>query len=175
MHDWQSYAAKHGIALQDTGPCPFCGAPVPGGVAECHQNVHHIAALLDYNDPANYVTRFFSVDALALQHYELHGPWNNYIHFARLVLIFEKNVQWDYTLTPLLSNVVNDYKRNRERCLSPPPTGQRGKLTTVGILAATTPEEWREIVKNWAHSVYEAFYNYREEVEPIVSQFLAKR
>lgn len=80
MHDWQSYAAKHGIALQETGPCQFCGAPVSDGVAECHQNVHHIAELLDYNDPATYMTRFYAVDAIALQHYELHGPWNNYIH-----------------------------------------------------------------------------------------------
>jgi hypothetical protein len=175
MHDWQSYAAKHGISLQDTGPCQFCGAPVSGGVAECHQNVHHIAGLLDYIDPVNYITRFFSVDALALQHCELHGPWNNYIHFARLVLIFENNVQWNYTLTPLLSNVVNDYKRNRNPLLTFPFAGQRGKITSVDLLAAKTPEECRYIAKNWAHSVYEAFYGYRREVEPIVSQFLAKR
>jgi hypothetical protein len=175
MHDWQSYAAKHGIALQDTGPCQFCGARVSGGVAECHQNAHHITDLLDYNDPTNYLTRFLSVDALALQHYELHGSWNNYIHFARLVLLFEKNFEWNYTLTPLLSNVVNDYKRNREQFLSPPPAGQRGKLTTVDILATKAPEECKAIVKAWAHGVYKAFYSYREEVEPIVSQFLAKR
>nr|WP_294796500.1 DUF5946 family protein [uncultured Mucilaginibacter sp.] len=175
MHDWQSYAAKQGIALQNTAPCQFCGAPVNGGVAECHHNVHHIAELLDYNDPANYVTRFYAVDALALQHYELHGPWNNYIHFARLVLLFEKNVEWNYTLTPLLSNVVNDYKRNREPFPSPPPAGQRGTITTVDILSAKTPEECKSVVKNWAYSVYEGFYAYREEAEPIVSQFLAKR
>jgi len=41
MHDWQSYAAKHGIALQDTGSCQFCRAPVSGGVAECHQNASY--------------------------------------------------------------------------------------------------------------------------------------
>ena len=175
MHDWQSYAAKHGIVLRDTGPCQFCGAPGSNGVAECHQNVHHIAELLDYNDPANYMTRFYAVDAIALQHFELHGPWNNYIHFARLALIFEKNVEWNYTLTPLLSNVVNDYKRNREQSLSPPLAGLRGKLTSVDILAAKTPDQCKVIVKNWGRSVYEAFYSYREEVEPIVSKFLAQR
>jgi len=175
MNDWQSYAAKHGIALQSTGPCQFCGSSVWGGVAECHQNVHHIAELLDYNDPANYLTRFFSVDALALQHCELHGPWNNYIHFARLVLIFEKKTQWNYTLTPLLSNVVNDYKRNLSQLLAPPPAGKRSKLTTLDILAAKTPEDCREIVKSWAYSVYQAFYSYREDVEFIVTQFMAMR
>jgi hypothetical protein len=175
MQDWLSYAEKHEIALQDIGPCQFCGAPVLRGVKECHHNISHIAEMLDYNDPANYVTRFLSVDAMALQHYELHGPWNNYIHFARLVLIFEKNVQWNYTLTPLLSNVVNDYKRDKSTHPSPPIKGQRGTITTVDLLAAKTPEQCREIVRNWGHNVYEAFYSYREEVEIIVSRFISKR
>ncbi len=175
MQNWQTYAEKHGIELLENGPCQFCSALVSKGVAECHKNVHHIAELLDYNDPANYTTRFLSVDALALQHCEVHGPWNNYIHFARLVLIFEKNIAWNYQLTPILSNVVNDYKRNRAAARTPPPTGERGKITTVDLLVAKTPEACREIVKEWAHSVYQAFYGYREEVEPIVTNFLLKR
>ena len=93
----------------------------------------------------------------------------------RLVLLFEKNVEWNYKLTPLLSNVVNDYKRNRAQFLSPPAAGQRGKLTSRDVLAAKTPQDCQAIVKAWAHSVYEAFYSYREEVEPIISQFLTKR
>lgn len=175
MNDWQSYAAKHGIILQESGPCQLCGAPVSGGVAECHRNTNHIAELLDYNDPANYMTRFYAVDSIALQHYEVHGPWNNYIHFARLVLLFEKNVKWDYTLTPLLSKVVNDYKRDRDQFDTPPGIGQRGELTSLHILAAKTPGECKIVVKDWAHSVYKAFYIYRDEVEVIVSQFLSKR
>ncbi|MFD0749822.1 DUF5946 family protein [Mucilaginibacter calamicampi] len=175
MQDWLSYAEKHGIKLLDNGPCQFCGAPVLNGVAECHQNVNHIAELLDYSDPANYTTRFLSVDALALQHCEVHGPWNNYIHFARLVLIFEKSVEWNYSLTPILSNAVNDYKRNRSAVRTPPPKGERGEITTADILTASSPEECRTTVKEWAYSVYEAFYGYREDIEPIVANFLLKR
>jgi len=174
MRDWFAYAIKNGIELQDSGACQFCGAPVNGGVLECHSNTNYIAALLDYNDPLNYTTRFLGVDAMALQHYELHGPWNNYIHFARLVLIFEKAVDWNYKLTPLLSTVVNDYKRHHNTILAP-PKGQRGKLTTVDFMAAQSTEECRVLVKKWAYSVYEAFHRYRSEVEGIVSHFLEKR
>jgi hypothetical protein len=175
MQDWLSYAAKNGIELRDTGPCQFCGAPVSGGVVECHHNTSHLSAMLDYNDPANYRTRFLSVDAMALQHYELHGPWNNYIHFTSLVLIFEKKVQWNYRLTPLLSSVVNEYKRNQNELISPPLTGQRGKMTTVDLLRARTVEEYRDIVSDWAYNVYEAFNSYRLDVEVIISRFIAKK
>ncbi|MFT3747178.1 MAG: DUF5946 family protein [Agriterribacter sp.] len=175
MQNWQSYATKNGVELKDIGPCQFCGAPVSGGVFECYNNTNHIAEILDYNNTSNYTTRFLSVDAMALQHYELHGPWNNYIHFSRLVLIFEKEVQWNYMLTPLLSNAVNKYKRDRRTCLSPPCRSERGKITTADLLEVTTEEECREIVRKWAYSVYEAFYSYRLEVDAIVSGFLTKR
>ncbi|PJJ79726.1 DUF5946 family protein [Mucilaginibacter auburnensis] len=175
MQNWQTYAEKHGIKLLDKGPCQFCGAPVLNGVAECHQNVHHIAEILDYNDPANYITRFLSVDAMALHHYEVHGPWNNYIHFARLVLIFENKVDWNYSLTPVLSDVVNDFKRTHKPITTPPTVGQRGSITTVDLLTANTPNPCQQIVKDWAYSVYKAFYNYKPAVEPIVAAFMLNR
>lgn len=174
MQDWLSYAIKNGIELQDSGACKFCGAAVTGGVVECHNNTNYIAALLNYNDPANYTTRFLSVDAMALQHYELQGPWNNYIHLARLALIFENKIDWNYKLTPILSIAVNDFKRYHISAITP-LEGQRGKMTAVDLLSAQSNEECRELVKKWAFSVYEAFYGYHSEVENIVSRFLQKR
>lgn len=174
MRDWLAYAKKTGIELQDRGPCQFCGAPVQGGVMECHDNTSTIAGWLDYNEPANYKTRFLSVDAMALQHYELHGPWNNYIHFARLVLIFEMEVDWNYKLTPLLSDVVNDFKRQQKPLLTL-PQGQRGTLTTADCRVAQSAESCRQLVRKWARSVYEAFKIYRSEVDLIVSRFIEKR
>lgn len=173
MRDWFAYALKNGIELRNSGFCQFCAAPVTGGVLECHDNTNYIAGLLDYNDPANYITRFLSVDAMALQHYELHGQWNNYIHYARLVLIFEKKVDWNYQLTPVLSNVVNDFKRHHKPILAP-PQGQRGKMTTVDCMSAQSIDQCRELVEKWAYSVYTAFHSYRSEVEVIVSRFIAK-
>ncbi len=79
---------------------------------ECHNNTNRISEILDFNDPENYAARFLSVDAMALQHCELHGPWNNHIHIALLLLVFEKGIRWHYDLTPLLSNIVNEYEKS---------------------------------------------------------------
>ncbi|KAA5538674.1 DUF5946 family protein [Adhaeribacter rhizoryzae] len=121
MQDLLDYAKKNGITLQHEGNCQFCGAKVSQGVWECLSNINHIAELLDFNNPIYYVTRFLSVDAMALQHCEIHGPWNNHIHLTRLFLIFEKNVAWDYSKTPQLSNIINHYKKNKSEFLTPPP------------------------------------------------------
>src|SRR5687767_12152545 len=109
MQDFINYAKKHGIELFNEGPCQFCGSDVGSGVFECYGNAHRLSEVLDFNNPGHYGTRFLSVDAMALQHCELHGPWNNHIHLTRLFLIFENNVTWDYSKTPQLSNIINQY------------------------------------------------------------------
>lgn len=174
MQNWLSYAEKNGIPLQQEGACQFCGAPVTGGVMECHSNTNHIAALLDFNDAANYTTRFLSVDAMALQHCELHGPWNNHIHLTRLFLIFEKKIKWQYALTPLLSNIINEYKRDRKETLAAPPPKQRGAITTAGLLQAQTAEQCRQIVHDWAYSVYTAFDMHHTVAGNIASKFMER-
>src|SRR4028119_899021 len=113
MQDFVTYARKHGIEIFSGGPCQFCGADVKGGVSECHGNAHRLSELLNFNSPEHYETRFLSVDAMALQHCELHGPWNNHIHLTRLFLIFQNNVSWNYSRTPQLSNIINGYKKHK--------------------------------------------------------------
>ena len=174
MQDLADYARKNGIILKNDGRCQFCGSNVSRGVFECLDNVHHITEVLDFNNPIYYVSRFLSVDAMALQHCEIHGPWNNHIHLTRLFLIFEKNVEWDYSKTPQLSNIVNHYKKNKTEFLTPPPLMQRGKLTTSDLLTATTPEECMDIVKKWAIDVYDSFNNHHALVSSIANIFIEK-
>jgi hypothetical protein len=174
MQDFASYAAKHGIELSGQGWCQFCGARVTGGVFECHQNAHHLSQVLDFNDPAHYQTRFLSVDALALQHCELHGPWNNHIHLTRLFLIFENGVAWDYSKTTQLSNVINNYKRNRSESLVPPPCGQRGKTTTSDLLVALSAEQAVAKVREWASDVFHAFQDHHLLVSSIARMYRDK-
>ncbi|WP_152267954.1 DUF5946 family protein [Agriterribacter humi] len=174
MQNLEDYAKKNGIVLQGEGPCQFCGAPVARGVFECHSNLHHIAAILDFNDPSCYLTRFLSVDAMALQHCELHGPWNNHIHLARLFLIFEKNIAWDYAKTPLLSNIINQYKKNKTAFLMPPPLQQRGRITTSDLLNAYNSEDCKEIVKQWAKEVYDSFGMHHSLISSIAGVFIRK-
>ena len=114
MQDLFDYAKKSGITLQIDGCCQFCGSSVSGGVFECHANCYHIAEILDFNNPLYYKTRFLSVDAMALQHCEIHGPWNNHIHLTRLFLIFEMGIDWNYSKTPLLSAIINQYKKYKK-------------------------------------------------------------
>lgn len=174
MQDPLDYARKNGIQLEDKGPCQFCGSMVSEGVFECLDNVHHIVKVVDFNNPIFHATRFLSVDALALQHCEIHGPWNNHIHLTRLFLIFEKNVRWDYSKTPQLSIVINQYKKNRREFLTPPPAKQRGKITTSDLLSSSSPEECVLIVKKWAVDVYNSFNAYHSLASSIGHTYLAK-
>ena len=174
MQNPQNYAKKNGIVLQEEGPCQFCGAAVTRGVFECHSNLQHITTILDYNDPSCYITRFLSVDAMALQHCELHGPWNNHIHLARLFLIFEKNITWDYAKTPLLSNIINQCKKNKTPSLMPPPLQHRGYITTSDLLRAHSSEDCKEIVKQWAKGVYDSFGMHHSFISAIAGTFIRK-
>jgi hypothetical protein len=174
MQDLLGYARKNGVILEGSGPCQFCGSKVSGGVFECLHNVDHIAQVLDFTNPAYYLTRFLSVDAMALQHCEVHGTWNNHIHLTRLFLIFERNVQWDYAKTPQLSTIINHYKKNKTAFLTPPPLKHRGQLTTSDLLTATSPEEGMDIVKKWAIEVYHSFNSHHSLVSSIANVFIAK-
>ena len=172
MRDWFDYAKKSGIELRNTGRCQFCNADVLGGVFECRNNLSHLSTILDFNNPVHSQSRFLSVDAMALQHCELHGPWNNHIHLTRLWLIFEKGIHWDYTKTPLLSNIINAYKKDRNEYLVPPPAGKRGNLTTADLLKASTPEECFHLVESWADGVFQAFHIHHGLVSLIADSYL---
>ena len=152
-----AYARKHGIILFSEGSCQFCGSEVQGGVFECHANAQRLTDVLHFNNPKHYETRFLSVDAMALQHCELHGPWNNHIHLTRLSLIFENKVTWEYSKTAQLSNIINQYKKNECASLVPPPRGQRGRTTSSDLLKTASADECIAIVRQWAEDVYYAF------------------
>ncbi len=172
MQDLFDYAQKSGIELKNVGRCQFCYSNVSKGVFECEGNLNHLTQILDFNNPIYYETRFLSVDAMALQHCELHGPWNNHIHLTRLYLIFEKNIKWDYAKTPLLSNIINAYKKDKTEFLTPPPFGERGQLTTLDLLNASTPEECINVVKSWATEVYHSFSEHQTLISSLANSFL---
>lgn len=174
MQDYISYAQKHGIELFKEGACQFCGADVKGGVFQCHENAHHLSQVLDFNNPQHYQTRFLSVDAMALQHCELHGPWNNHIHLTRLYLIFENGIAWDYSKTPQLSNVINNYKRNGSQPLTPPPCGQRGKITTSDLLQTASADEAIVKVREWAADVFDTFKEHHALISSLAKMYLDK-
>ncbi|MBG9374616.1 hypothetical protein I5907_00090 [Panacibacter sp. DH6] len=172
MQDFIFYAERHGIELLKAGSCQFCGAHVEGGVFECHGNAHRLSEVLNFNNPEHYETRFLSVDAMALQHCELHGPWNNHIHLTRLFLIFNCNISWDYSKTPQLSNIINKYKKDRSEWLTPPPQQQRGKITTSDIVKVVSVDETIVKVREWAAEVFYAFKPHHALVSSIAQMYM---
>lgn len=174
MHNFITYAATHGIRLLSEGPCQFCGSEVSKGVVECHGNTHHLSEVLDFNNPNHFETRFLSVDAMALQHSELHGKWNNHIHLTRLFLILQNHVFWDYTKTPQLSNIINRYKGNHFEFLNPPPAKQRGSITTSDLIQIHRAAELIAKVKEWGVEVFQAFGEHHRVVSNIANMYLAK-
>jgi hypothetical protein len=111
---------------------------------------------------------------MALQHCELHGPWNNYIHLTRLFLIFENQIFWDYTKTPQLSNVINNYKKNKSESLTPPPLQQRGEITTSDLIYTISTDEAIEKVKQWATDVFYAFERHHVLISNVAKMYIDK-
>ncbi len=160
MQNFREQARKNGVTLIDTGPCQFCGAAVTGGVEACLL----LASAGETGDHAALQqsgTLFLAVDAHALQHAEIHGPWNNALHLLRQHLMLERQIAWRYEKTPVLSDFLKDYRQRptAEIPASPPP-GQRGALTTADVARAATPDEHRALVRLWAEAVYAAFVLY---------------
>jgi hypothetical protein len=174
MQDFITYAKTHGIQLLSEGPCQFCGSGVSKGVVECHGNAHHLTEVLNFNNPGHFETRFLSVDAMALQHCELHGKWNNHIHLTRLFLIIHNNVSWNYSKTPLLSNIINRYKENCSEFLIPPPPKQRGNITTSDLIQCDTTVELISKVREWAMEVFHAFGDHHNVVSTIADMYIDK-
>lgn len=174
MQDFITYARTHGIQLLNEGPCQFCGSRVTKGVVECHGNTYHLAQVLDFNNPDHFETRFLSVDAMALQHCELHGKWNNHIHLTRLFLIFENKVSWDYSKTPQLSKIVNLYKKDKSEFLLPPPPKRRGNITTSDLISCATNVELIAKVREWATEVFNSFSNHHGVASTLASKFIDK-
>jgi hypothetical protein len=174
MQDFFTQARKNGIILHTEGPCQLCGAEVQGGIFQCHENVHYLSKVLDFTDPAYFRTRFLSVDAMALQHSEVHGPWNNHLHLTRLYLILNLKVSWDYGKTPQLSQVINQYKKRKTEQLEPPPQKQRGTVTTLDLLKASSPKGAVAVVQRWAEEVLGSFSRHHEPVAFLAARFLDK-
>jgi hypothetical protein len=117
------------------------------------------------------------VDAHALQHSEIHGRWNNHFHLTRLHLILKLDYKWDYNKSPLLSNYLNEYKKDKNNeILIPPKPMERGYITSIDILNnAKTESEFKELIKQWALTVYNSWANYHNLVDIIAKGFIDKK
>lgn len=175
MQDFIDQAQKNNVTLLRKGKCQFCGANYEHGIFDCMENYNFCLSLLDFSNPDHLMARFLSVDAHALQHPEIHGRWSNHFHLARLNLILEKGVSWDYKKSPLLSNYLNAYKLTRTKeILTPPKPLERGKTTAKDLTKATSSSESIELIKDWANEVYQSWSASHQIVAVIANGILSK-
>lgn len=158
MQDFIDQAKKKGIELLTNGNCQFCGAQIEGGIFECLENYNEGLGHIDFSISENHIYKFLSVDAHALQHPEIHGRWSNHFHLTRLCLIIDKGQNWNYGLSPKLSDYLNDYKnvRPNETLIEPLPK-QRGNLTTKHLAEMKNSKDAIEFIKKWANEVYQSW------------------
>lgn len=175
MQEWRDQAIKNNVHINENGQCQFCNAPLEQGVTQCVELSSMINHKLDHDAGIKNMTIFLCVDAHALQHTEIHGRWSNHFHLTRLELILNHNIVWNYKLSPLLSKVVDDYKKtHQEEKILPPKVGERGSLTAYDINMAKEDNEYIELVNRWANEVYTSFTNGHEISKKISSIFKAK-
>lgn len=157
----------------DKGNCQFCGANTTRGIHECVEIFSLGFQEIDYSKPENHGYRFLSVDAHALQHPEIHGRWSNHFHLTRLHLIFAYKIEWNYSLSPKLSDYLNVYKENRkEEFLTSPEILKRGNITTTDILQnAENEAECQEIIRKWALEVYDSWSEHHARINDIAIVF----
>lgn len=173
MQDFIDQANKNGVTLLDKGMCQFCGADYKRGIFECMDNYNNGLEHLNFNDEANHIFRFLSVDAHALQHPEIHGRWSNHFHLTRLNLLIDKKQTWDYKKSPILSQYLNAYKLNNpNEFLTIPRPLDRGKTTAKDLIKVKTTIECVEIIKKWADEVYYSWSSSHSIVSKIAEGFL---
>lgn len=107
------------------GVCQFCGAKFLSGIHECVEDYSNGLQLLDFSNSEHYLSRFYSVDAHALQHPEIHDRWNNHFYLTILYLIFEKNEVWDYVRSSPLCVYLKNYKTKNATEIIIPPSAKR--------------------------------------------------
>ena len=172
MQDCIDQASKNGVILFDKGKCQFCGADFQKGIFDCMENYNKGLELIDFNKSENHIFKFLSVDAHALQHPEIHGRWSNHFHLTRLNLILEKNKNWHYKTSILLSNYLNKYKASRpNEFLNPSTPMDRGTITTKDFITVTTVEDCMELIIMWAKEVYIAWGDNHLIVSKIADEF----
>ena len=177
MQDYIDIATKNGVTLIGEGNCQFCGSETERGVHECVELFGQIAyEAIDYSKFENHIFRFFAVDAHTLQHPEIHGRWNNHFHLTRQHLMFHYHVQWNYELSPKLSDHLNEYKiHTSEEKLKPPTTLNRGKITSTNVINNSSAEaDCTEMITKWGIEVYNSWSLHHEIVDRIAQGFIER-
>jgi hypothetical protein len=139
---------------------------VEGGTQGCQERYEALLAR-DYEDPAYFAVHRMFVDTYSLQHPERYCRSGKSLaaHLVGLGQIVEEGIS-AATGAPAL----RDWLDGRRELEKPPLPEARGGMTLGDIEAIAEPAEWREAVRSWALSTWQAY----AELQPLARKWAAE-
>nr|WP_315472476.1 DUF5946 family protein [uncultured Undibacterium sp.] len=175
MPKWVEQAAKNDLEILEDGQCQLCGSDTLHGITECVNTAGKITHKISQEKGIQHMTIFLCVDAHALQHTLIHGRWNNHFHLTRLHLILQDGVQWNYDLTTVLNEVLDDYKQHHPNETSIEANAQHPlAITVIDVDASQDEEEYVALVWQWAEQVYASFSENHAIASTLAARFQKK-
>jgi hypothetical protein len=138
--------------------CPDCGARVAGGRAGC-QAAWDAFSGRAYQDWPYSGLRDLAFDTYCMQHPDTYcSSAKSYAaHLTRLCCGIEYGADAVHPGDPVVYAAIQKWLNGRVPLEKPGQLAYRGAVTVVDVQAAQTAEEYRQRVKAWAQSVWEAY------------------
>jgi hypothetical protein len=150
--------------MTDVEPCPGCGQP--GGAAICRADFEEKIAR-DFSDPAFFSVHRLLVDAYCLQHPDTHciSAKSLAAHLAGLCQILEEGAS-----AAIGTDFLHRWLDGAARIEKPKLPAERGRLTLADLAGIEEPSEWRQAVRRWADSVWDAY----ADLQPLARRWAAE-
>lgn len=146
--------------------CGGCGRTVEGGTEGCQARYEALLAR-DYENPAFFAVHRMFVDTYSLQHPERYcrSAKSLAAHLVGLGQIVEEAIS-AASGGPALRSWLDG-----ARVLEKPPLPEaRGEITLGEVEAIDEPGAWREAVRSWAVSTWQAY----TELHPLARRWAAE-
>ena len=132
--------------------CPDCGAIVRGGRAGCQALFDELNAQA-LSDPRYAAVRDLAFDAYCMQHLERYcrSAKSYAAHLSRLCCGLE------YDGDPVIYAAVQKWLNGKRELTKPDVLSDLGRITVVDARAASSAEDYRRLVREWAESVWRAY------------------
>ena len=146
--------------------CSGCGRIVEGGAAACQARYEALLAR-DYENPAFFAVHRMFVDVYSLQHPDRYcrSAKSLAAHLVGLGLILVDGI------SPASGGAaLRDWLDGKRELEKPPLPEGRGGITLGDVEGIAEPGPWREAVRAWAESTWEAY----TELHPLARRWAAE-
>lgn len=124
---------------------------------------------LEYSNPEYFKSHKIITDSYAVQHYgkssSLQAVRSVNHHLTRLYFIYER--KFDIKFTDAALKILAAYKKEFVWLV---PPNNVGSITVVDILAATSREEYSDLVYSWGRSVWDAWNVHHDHIKSFIEK-----